>query len=65
MAELRVAVIGAGPAGLSMCKALANEPRVQCVVFEKTEKIGGLWVYTKDKSQEHHGYTTAMYKNLR
>ena len=63
IARPRVAVVGAGPAGLSMCKALAKE-QVYCVVFEKTDRIGGVWVYTKDKrTQTQH--QTALYKNLR
>ncbi|MEH1014049.1 NAD(P)-binding domain-containing protein [Micromonospora sp. CPCC 206060] len=39
-----VAVIGAGPAGLATCKALADQ-RIPTVCFEATDTIGGLWAY--------------------
>ena len=63
MAKLRVAIIGAGGAGLSMCRCLANEPQIDFVAFEKSREIGGVWQYTKDKKERK--YHTAMYKNLR
>ena len=61
--QKRVVIIGAGAAGLAMCKALVNEPEIQPFVFEKSPKIGGAWVYSKDG--KWNGNHTAMYKNLR
>ena len=63
MGKLRVAVIGAGPAGLAMCKTLMDEPHINCVVFEMTDQIGGVWVYREKKALDK--LQNAMYKNLR
>ncbi|MGV9213514.1 flavin-containing monooxygenase [Micromonospora sp. RB23] len=43
-AEPRVAVIGAGAAGLAAVKAL-RDAAVPVVCFEATDQVGGLWVY--------------------
>ncbi|MFF3854581.1 flavin-containing monooxygenase [Micromonospora sp. NPDC002575] len=43
----RVAVIGAGAAGLATLKALADAD-VPAVAFEATDTVGGLWVYGAD-----------------
>ncbi len=40
----RVAVIGAGPAGLATLKALADRG-VPAVAFDAAAQVGGLWVY--------------------
>ncbi|MGW4463884.1 flavin-containing monooxygenase [Micromonospora sp. NPDC004704] len=42
--EPRVAVIGAGPAGLATLKALADRG-VPAVAFDAGTQVGGLWVY--------------------
>jgi cation diffusion facilitator CzcD-associated flavoprotein CzcO len=44
MTSPRIAVIGAGAAGLTAMKALIDE-RVDVVGFEKGDTVGGLWVY--------------------
>lgn len=48
---MRIAIIGAGSAGLAAlknCSELKNEDgssyTIKC--FEKTDKIGGTWIYT-------------------
>lgn len=44
----RVAVIGAGPVGSGLTKALLNERHFDKIqVFEKRNSFGGLWNYTK------------------
>jgi cation diffusion facilitator CzcD-associated flavoprotein CzcO len=66
MAQIRVAVVGVGAAGLAMCRYLVNEPQIDFIAFEKACDIGGVWRYTKDNGpavNEHN--STAMYKNLR
>ena len=66
MAQIRVAVVGAGAAGLAMCRYLVNEPQIDFIAFEKACGTGGVWRYTKDNGpavNEHN--STAMYKNLR
>jgi dimethylaniline monooxygenase (N-oxide forming) len=54
---MRVAVIGAGAAGLAAAKALA-EVGLRPTVFEESDEIGGLWVYRE------HGLGPA-YRSLR
>ncbi|KAG8363395.1 hypothetical protein BUALT_Bualt19G0017900 [Buddleja alternifolia] len=41
---LKVAVIGAGVAGLATARALKREGQ-QVVVYEKLNQVGGLWIY--------------------
>ncbi|EYU37390.1 hypothetical protein MIMGU_mgv1a0083261mg, partial [Erythranthe guttata] len=42
---LKVAVIGAGVSGLATARALKSEGFEQVVVFEKSDNLGGTWVY--------------------
>lgn len=42
MNDLKVAVIGAGPCGLSACKSLA-EQRIKYECIEASDAIGGIW----------------------
>ncbi|KAI5461572.1 dimethylaniline monooxygenase 2 [Mariannaea sp. PMI_226] len=49
-----VAVIGAGPTGLSMLKTL-REDGFDATLFERRTRVGGLWSYTEDESM-----TTAL-----
>ncbi|OLF17586.1 flavin-containing monooxygenase [Actinophytocola xanthii] len=41
----RVCVIGAGPAGIAMCRALAQRD-IPFDCFERGEEVGGLWRYS-------------------
>ncbi|PVH80841.1 putative dimethylaniline monooxygenase [Cadophora sp. DSE1049] len=49
MSELnirRVAVIGAGPSGISAVHALVREKKFETIrVFERRDRVGGTWVY--------------------
>lgn len=60
-----VAIIGAGPSGLAIAKALSLEPSAfaEITVYEKNEKPGGLWCYTPGKSQKLPD-VSPMYKHL-
>ncbi|MEL6289671.1 MAG: NAD(P)/FAD-dependent oxidoreductase [Pseudomonadota bacterium] len=67
----RVAVIGAGPSGLSVLRAFqqaeaggAEVPEVVC--FEKQETFGGLWNYTWRTGLDAHGEPVhgSMYRYL-
>ncbi|SCU92906.1 LADA_0G00254g1_1 [Lachancea dasiensis] len=53
--EIRsVAVIGAGPVGAGLTKALVNEKSFDKIkVFEKRSTLGGLWNYTKPHFKSH------------
>ncbi|AAS54544.1 AGR055Cp [Eremothecium gossypii ATCC 10895] len=54
-----VAVVGAGPYGAGVTKALVKEGSFdQIHVFERREQFGGLWNYTKPLLK-HHGVTCA------
>ncbi|GFQ93172.1 dimethylaniline monooxygenase 5, partial [Trichonephila clavata] len=46
----RIAIIGAGPCGLTAAKCCLEED-LDVVVFDKTDNIGGLWCY-RDDDQE-------------
>ncbi len=56
----RVAIIGAGPAGLTAVKSL-REVGLEAIAFEKNAHIGGLWHY--DESQPDGG--TIAYRSLK
>ncbi|KAH8808669.1 putative dimethylaniline monooxygenase [Xylogone sp. PMI_703] len=48
----RVAVIGAGPSGLSAVRALSQEGVFDTIrVFERRDKIGGTWILDKEPDQ--------------
>ncbi|KAF2405164.1 flavin-containing monooxygenase [Trichodelitschia bisporula] len=50
----KVAIIGAGPAGLAAAKYLKNEGAFQTIdVFEQRDDIGGVWGYTPESSGDH------------
>lgn len=63
----RVAIVGAGPAGLTLAKLLASSPDIQPVLFEAKDRIGG-----KSETLYEGGvliemgtcYTTTAYKQL-
>jgi protoporphyrinogen oxidase len=40
-----VAIVGGGVAGLATCKALTCR-EIDCVLFEREARLGGLWVKT-------------------
>ena len=57
----KVAIIGAGPSGLSAAKHLLDQGITNLIIYEKSNKIGGVWRYT-DPSEK---YATPMYRNLK
>lgn len=63
--EKRLAVIGAGPAGLCAAKhALTHGYDV--TVFEQANQVGGTWIYTDRTTTDEYGLpiATSMYKDL-
>lgn len=62
MSTKHVAVIGAGAAGLAVCRCLKDEPQIDHVVYERSGWVGGTWRYTKN---DKDGFNTPIYKNLR
>ncbi|XP_035827480.1 flavin-containing monooxygenase FMO GS-OX-like 4 isoform X2 [Aplysia californica] len=64
----KVAVIGAGAAGICVLRhALASEGVFEATAFEKSNKLGGTWVYTDKTETDENGLSihSSMYKNLR
>ncbi|CAL8266538.1 unnamed protein product [Merluccius merluccius] len=69
MAQLRVAVVGAGAAGLCAARHILARPAVYAppVVYELTENVGGTWCYDERVGCYDNGQPipSSMYKNLR
>ena len=70
-ARRRVALIGAGPCGLSALQAFAaaktsGEIIPEIVCFEKQSDWGGMWNYTWRTGLDEHGEPvhSSMYKRL-
>lgn len=66
MTDCRVViVIGAGTAGLCAAKN-ALDHGLQCIVYEQTKLLGGLWNYTDKTGVDEHGLPFGyMYRDLR
>ncbi|KAM4675398.1 uncharacterized protein O3C94_008089 [Discoglossus pictus] len=64
--KMRVAVIGAGAAGLCCARHLLSRPQTYSapVVFEMSGKVGGTWVYTKSEESDSFIHSS-MYRDLR
>ncbi|XP_034936131.1 senecionine N-oxygenase-like [Chelonus insularis] len=73
---MRVAVIGAGGAGLAAvrhCVAFLKSSDqkygkiTEVVCYEKTDKVGGTWVYVPETGVDHYGLPihSSMYESLR
>lgn len=58
MSKIRIAIIGAGPSGLSQLltfKEAEQEQKVELVCFERQSDWGGLWLYTSYTGIDVHG----------
>ena len=65
---LKVAVVGAGAAGLCCARYLCRHPdRFAFCVFEKAREIGGTWLYTDRTERDEYGLPahSSMYAELR
>lgn len=64
----KIAVIGAGAAGLTATKRI-SEPGsgFECVTFELSDNVGGTWVYTDKTGKDEYGVPvhSSMYQGLR
>jgi hypothetical protein len=65
VAVMRIAVIGAGAAGLATVKRCTDTAEVVC--YEKTDKVGGTWVYVTETGKDAFGLPihSSMYDSLR
>lgn len=57
----RVAVIGAGPCGLSAAKYLAAQQAFEIVVYEQNPEVGGVWLYSRRPTEELHVPQTSAF----
>jgi dimethylaniline monooxygenase (N-oxide forming) len=57
--KMRVAVIGAGPCGLTSIKCCLDEG-LEPVCFEKGKDLGGLWRYTTTESDHTSVYNACV-----
>ncbi|KAM9312132.1 uncharacterized protein PAF06_010042 [Gastrophryne carolinensis] len=64
--RLRIAVIGAGGAGLCSARHILSAPLSfePPFVFEMTDQVGGTWVYTENMDSHDHVHSS-MYRDLR
>ncbi|SCV00005.1 LAME_0G06920g1_1 [Lachancea meyersii CBS 8951] len=57
----RVAIIGAGPSGLSAARAFLANTDFELVLYDSKPQVGGVWFYPDDEQQRA---STAMYDSL-
>lgn len=62
---MKVAIIGAGPAGMVSARHAAAQG-FDCTVFEQTDKVGGTWNYTDKTGIDENGLPvhSSMYKGV-
>uniref|UniRef100_A0AAR5NXM6 Flavin-containing monooxygenase n=1 Tax=Dendroctonus ponderosae TaxID=77166 RepID=A0AAR5NXM6_DENPD len=62
---MKIGIVGAGAAGLAALRHSLQQGH-ECVVFEKTDKIGGTWNYTDDLDVDSYGLPvhSSMYQGL-
>ncbi|KAK7114069.1 hypothetical protein V1264_000193 [Littorina saxatilis] len=67
MSSIRVAVVGAGAAGLCAVKHLARKPQFSVQAFEQSKGVGGTWAYSERTGKDCNGLPihSSMYKNLK
>eukprot|EP00117_Sycon_ciliatum_P048881 scpid70511/ scgid34734/ Flavin-containing monooxygenase FMO GS-OX-like 5; Flavin-monooxygenase glucosinolate S-oxygenase-like 5 len=67
MQRTRIAVIGAGAAGLSVARHFVPGPTYEVVIYEQSDQVGGTWVYREEVPEESEDRTvhSSMYINLR
>ncbi|XP_018577223.1 flavin-containing monooxygenase FMO GS-OX-like 2 [Anoplophora glabripennis] len=63
---MKIAIIGAGPAGLAALKYSIDEGH-DCVSYEKSGKVGGLWNYSDNTEVDEFGLPihSSMYYGLK
>jgi trimethylamine monooxygenase len=64
MMKTRVAIIGAGPCGLSQLIALKDDDAINLICFERQSDWGGMWLYTPETGIDVYGEPihTSMYR---
>ncbi|EME27469.1 Flavin-containing monooxygenase FMO GS-OX-like 3 [Galdieria sulphuraria] len=59
----KIAIIGAGAAGLIAAKNLRDIGLFQVEVFEETDTVGGTWVYQEEVATSYY-FQSSMYRDL-
>ncbi|TDQ18647.1 cation diffusion facilitator CzcD-associated flavoprotein CzcO [Algoriphagus boseongensis] len=55
--KLKVAVIGAGPSGITALKNLVDQG-IEAIAFDRNQNVGGNWIYTEEESHSSVFETT-------
>ncbi|XP_055332006.1 dimethylaniline monooxygenase [N-oxide-forming] 4-like isoform X1 [Paramacrobiotus metropolitanus] len=58
---LKVVIIGAGASGLCALRHFANDPRYDCVAYEQSPAIGGIWNYPEGCEEHPNAPPTSPY----
>jgi len=61
----RICIIGAGPSGITAAKNMLAEDLDDCVVFEKSDQVGGNWVFREEESHSSVCETTHIISSKR
>lgn len=63
---MRIAIIGAGVAGLASARRCLENGFAEVTVYERSKRVGGTWVYDKRVGLDEFGLSihTSMYQNL-
>lgn len=63
---MKIAIIGAGAGGLAALRHCLEDGH-ECEVFEKTNNIGGTWVYNEKTGLDSNGLPihSSMYAGLK
>lgn len=68
MNSTTIAIIGAGPSGLVCAKSMLQiNPTATVIVFEQSDKVGGLWNYTEQinvHSSAYRGLITNTHRDV-
>lgn len=64
--KMRIAIIGAGVAGLASARRCLENDFADIVVYERSKVVGGTWVYDERIGLDEFGLPihTSMYQNL-
>ncbi|XP_076668511.1 senecionine N-oxygenase-like [Andrena cerasifolii] len=64
---MKIAVIGAGAAGIAAVRHCRANNSNEVICYEKTDQVGGTWVYREETGADQYGLKihTSMYKSLR
>jgi len=64
---MRIAVVGAGVAGLASARRCLENGFAEVTVYERSKCVGGTWVYDERIGLDEFGLPihTSMYQNLK